>query len=143
MKKKPWQLLFAPERTGQHELIVYTKKIKDNESSSNAVVKFNLDVGKLQRPMKSPVIYNKFKTEKCQIYTSIDEILKKGSIVSIHYVIPGAKSVNLTVDSQLLSNEGYKDLIRQGEIRVGSKDVVIYAKYGRNLSFDGLMKYTI
>ncbi|CAF1009426.1 unnamed protein product [Rotaria sordida] len=142
-EKKLWQLLFAPERAGQHELIVYAKNIKDNQSSSNVVVKFNLEVRRLQRPMKFPVTYNKFQAEKCQIYTPMDGILKKDSIVPIHCVIPGAKSVNLTVDSQLLSNEGYKDPILQRQIRVGSKDVVIYAKYGQSSSFDGLMKYTV
>ncbi|CAF3717594.1 unnamed protein product [Rotaria socialis] len=142
-EKKLWQLLFAPERTGRHELNVYARKITDKESSLNAVVKFNLDVRKLQRPMKFPMTYNKFQIEKCQIYTPIEGILKKGSIVPIHCAIPGAKSVNLTVDSQLLNNEGYRGSILQREIQVGSKDVVIYAKYGKNLSFDSLIKYTV
>ena len=140
---KLWQLLLAPERTGQHEIIVYAKKTNDNESSWNPVVKFNLDVNKLQRSMKFPVIYNKFRTEKCQIYTPIDGILKKGSIVPIHCIIPGAKSVNLTADSQLLAYEGYTDPILQRQIKIGSKDVIIYAKYGHNSSFDGLIKYTV
>lgn len=142
-EKRLWQLLFAPERTGQHDLIVYAKKINDMKSSWNAVVKFNLNVGKLQRPMKFPVIYSKFRTTKCQIYTPIDGTLKKDSIVPIHCVIPGAKSVNLTIDSQLMSYEGYKDPILQRQIRVGSKDVIVYAKYGQNSSFDGLIKYTV
>jgi hypothetical protein len=142
-EKKLWQLLFAPKRIGQHEIIVYAKKTNDNESSWNAVVKFNLDVKKLERPMKFPVIYTRFQTTKCQIYTPIDGILKKGSIVPIHCVIPGAKSVNLTVDSQLLTNEGYKDPILQRQIKTGSKDVIIYAKYGQSSSFDGLIKYTV
>ena len=142
-EKKLWQLLFAPERTGHHELIVYAKKTNDIKSSWNAVVKFNLDVRKLQRPMKFPVIYSKFRTTKCQIYTPIDGILKKDSIVSIHCVIPGAKSVNLTVDSQLQSNEGYQNPVLQRQIRAGSQDVVVYAKYGENSLFDGLIKYTV
>jgi hypothetical protein len=45
--KKLWQLLFAPEQTGPHELIVYAKRMNDSEASSEAVVKFNLNVNKL------------------------------------------------------------------------------------------------
>ncbi|CAF2994685.1 unnamed protein product [Rotaria sp. Silwood2] len=142
-EKKLWQLLFAPERIGEHELIVYSKKNNDNKSSLNPVVKFNLNVKKLQRSMKFPITYHKFQTEKCQIYTPIDGILMKESIVPIHCVIPGAKSINMTVDSQLLNNEGYKNPILQRHIKVGSKDVFIYAKYGQSSSFDALMKYTV
>jgi hypothetical protein len=48
------------ERTGPHELIVYAKRTNDRESSSKSVVKFNLDVIKLRRPMKLPMIYTQF-----------------------------------------------------------------------------------
>ncbi|CAF4152472.1 unnamed protein product [Rotaria socialis] len=106
--KKLWQLLFAPERTGPHELIVYAKRTKDGESSKSDS-KFNLDVTKLRRPMKFHMIYTQFRTKKCQIYTPMDGILKKGSVVPIHCVISGAKDVNLTIDSNWIKNEGYRD----------------------------------
>ncbi|CAF4902913.1 unnamed protein product, partial [Rotaria socialis] len=106
--KKLWQLLFAPERTGPHELIVYAKRTKDGESSKSDA-KFNLDVTKLRRPMKFHMIYTQFRTKKCQIYTPMDGILKKGSVVPIHCVISGAKDVNLTIDSNWIKNEGYRD----------------------------------
>ncbi|CAF3432297.1 unnamed protein product [Rotaria sp. Silwood1] len=141
--KKLWQLLFAPERIGLHELTVYAGRNNDNESSSTSVVQFNLDVNKLQRPMKFPLIYTQFQTKKCQIYTPLDGILKKGSVVPIHCVIPGATDVNLTVDSQWLESEGYRDPILQREITVGSKEVLIYAKYKQKSSYDGLVKYTV
>ncbi|CAF1167744.1 unnamed protein product [Rotaria sordida] len=142
-EKKLWQLLFAPERTGLHELIVYAKRNNDNESSSKSVVRFNLNVNKLRRSIKFPLIYSQFQTKKCQIYTPIDGILKKGSVVPIHCVIPGASDVNLTVDSQWLESEGYTDPILQRKITVGSKDVTIYAKYKQKSSYDGLLKYTV
>ncbi|CAF1482714.1 unnamed protein product, partial [Rotaria sordida] len=142
-EKKLWQLLFAPERTGLHELIVYAKRNNDNESTSEAAVKFYLDVTTLRRPMKFPVIYTHFQTKKCQIYTPIDGILKKDSVVPIHCVIPGASDVNLRVDSQWLKSEGYTDPTLRRQITVGSKDVVIYAKYGQKQTYDGLVKYTV
>ena len=141
--KKLWQLLFAPQRTGFHELIVYAKRNNDNRSTSNAVVKFNLDVDKLRRPMKFPLIYSQFQNKKCLIYTPIGGILKRGSVVPIKCIIPGAVDVNLTVDSQWLKSEGYRNPNLQRSITVGSSDVTIYAKYGNNTNYDGLVKYYV
>jgi hypothetical protein len=142
-EKQHWQLLFAPEQTGPHELIVYANRTNDSKSSSEEVVKFSLNVTKLRRPMKFPLIYSQFQTKKCRIYTPIDGILKKGSVVPIHCVIPGAREVNLTTDSNWLKSEGYIDPVLQRQITVGSKEVTIYANYGENSSYDGLVKYTV
>jgi hypothetical protein len=92
--------------------------------------------------MKFPLIYSQFQTKKCQIYSPIDGILKNGSIVSIHCVIPGAIDVNLKVDSNWLKSEGYRDPILQRQITVGSKEVTIYAKYEEKSSYNALLKYT-
>ena len=105
--KKLWQLLHAPERTGFHELIVYAKRNDDSRSTLEAVVKFNLNVDKLRQPMKLPLTYTQFRNKKCQIYTPIDGILKRGSVVLINCIIPGAVDVNLTAGSQWLKSEGY------------------------------------
>ena len=142
-QKRLWQLLFAPERTGLHELIVYARKVQESPPNWDAVVKFNLNVKELQRPIKFPVLYNKFRTTKCQIYTPIEGVLKKDSIIPIHCIIPGARSVNLTVDSRLLAYEGYRNPILKRQITTESKDVVIYGKYGQSASLDGLIKYTV
>jgi hypothetical protein len=73
----------------------------------------------------------------------MDGILKKGSIIQIHCVIPGATDVNLIVDSKWLQTEGYKDPILQREISVGSKEVVICGKYGQESTYQDLVKYTV
>ncbi|CAM4819275.1 unnamed protein product [Rotaria magnacalcarata] len=140
-EKKLWQILFAPERTGKHEIIVFASKT--NEEGSSSVVRFNLDVTKLRRPMKFPVIYSAFQTAKCQLVTPIDGVLKKGAVVPIECVIPGAIDVNVTVDSKWIGSEGYKDPILQRKITVGSKEVGIYAKYGGTSSYNGLVKYNV
>ena len=139
--KNLWQLLFAPERTGPHELIVFAKG--NSEENSGCVLKFNLDVTKLRQPMKFPTVYSSFHNNKCQLYTPMDGILKKGSVIPFHCVIPGAKEVNLTVDSKWLESEGYTDPILQRYVSVGSKEVTIYAKYGEKPSYVGLVKYTV
>jgi hypothetical protein len=141
--KNRWQLLFAPEQTGSHELIVYAKQNASSESSFTSVVKFYLEVTKIQRPLKFPLIYTQFQTNRCQIFTPLDGILKKDSVVPIHCVIPGAIDVNLTIDSKCLMSKGYKDPILQRQVTVGSKKVVIYAKYGEKSSYDGLVEYTV
>jgi hypothetical protein len=141
--KKLWQLLFAPERTGPHELIVYAKRMNDNESSSNSVVKFNLNVTKLQRPIKFPLIYTEFQTKKCQIYSPIEGIVKKGSVVPIHCVVPGAIDVTVAVDSQVLESGGYSNPIFKRQVPAGSSDVIICAKFGQKSDYSGLVKYTI
>ncbi|CAF1378502.1 unnamed protein product [Adineta steineri] len=141
--KRLWQLLFAPEHTGQHELIVYGKRTSDTESSSTSVVKFNLNVTKLRRPMKFPTTYGQFEIRKCQIYTPLEGILKKGSVVPIHCIIPNALDVRVDVDSKRIGNEGYTNQILQKEVTVGSREITIYAKYEEGSNYTGLVKYTV
>ena len=142
--KNLWQLLFAPERTGQHELIVFARRKDDTKSTSGAVVRFNLDVTKLRRPMKFPVIYTEFQTKKCRIYTPLNGILKKNSAVSIRCFVPGARDVNITVDSKWLKSQGYSNSTLRRKIRAGSREVMIYAKYEENSErYIGLVKYSI
>jgi hypothetical protein len=139
---KLWQLLFAPERTGSHELMVYAKRTDDTTSSSAAVVKFNLEVTELQQQMKFPITYTLFQTKRCQMYNPLDGVLKAGSTVPIHCLIPGALNVNVKVDSKWLKSEGYANPILQRQITVGSTDVIIYAKYEEKSNYNSLVKYT-
>ncbi|CAF1343855.1 unnamed protein product [Adineta ricciae] len=142
-EKNYWQLLFAPERTGQHKLAVYGKRIHDSESKLSLVIEFNLNVTKLQRSMKFPKTYTSFETNKCQIYTPMEGILKKNSIVPIHCVIPGAKDVIIIVDSKWLDKEGYTDPVLQKQITVGSNEVYICAKYDEGTSYERIIEYTV
>ncbi len=57
-----WQLLFALECTGQHDLVVFAKR--NNEENPRCALKFHLNVAQLYRPMKFPTVYNKFHTSK-------------------------------------------------------------------------------
>ncbi|CAF0907576.1 unnamed protein product [Rotaria sp. Silwood1] len=142
-ERELWQLLFAPEQTGQHQLFIFAKPINDTDKLAAAVVMFSLNVTKLQQPMKFPMTYAAFHTTKCRIYTPLNGILKKDSLVPIHCCIPGAKSVILTIGSQPLRTEGYVDPILQREITVDSEEVIIHAKYGRNPHYTSLIKYFV
>jgi hypothetical protein len=93
--------------------------------------------------MKFPLIYTHFQTKKCQLYTPLDGIVKKGSVIPIHCFIPGAIDVNVAVDSKLLENGGYSNPIFKRQVTAGSKNVLICAKYGQKSGYDGLVQYNV
>jgi hypothetical protein len=70
-------------------------------------------------------------------------VLKKGTTIPIHCVIPGATDVGLTIDSNWIKANGYQNPIIKQNITVGSKEVTIYANYGQKSSYDGLVEYTV
>ena len=142
-EKQLWQMLFAPERTGVHALTVFAKEIKQKDAPSNAVVKFSLNVNKLRRPMKFPLIYTQFQTKKCQIVTPMEGVLKRGAMVPLYCVIPGALEVIVIVDSKPLEPGGYSHSVLQREIQVGSQEVAIFAKFDKKSNHDGLIKYSV
>ena len=142
-EKQTWQLLFAPEQTGLHELIVYAQRIHDNTTSARPAVMFLLYVTKLKQCIKFPTTYTQFEKTKCQIFTPLTGILNKGSTIPVHCFIPDATSVLLTVDSKSLRNDGYRDSILQRQITVGSEEVTICAKYGQNPHYTTLIKYSV
>ena len=141
--KNLWQLLFAPERTGPHELIIFARRSTEKSTSSDAVVRFNLNVTKLRRSMKFPMVYTQFQTKKCQIYTPLDGIVKKGSMVPIHCFVPGAKDVTVAIDSQLLPKGGYANSVYSREVKAGSTNVLICADFGQKTGYDGLIQYNV
>lgn len=142
-EKQYWQLLFAPERIGKHKLLVFAHCSTPDGVISGIVVEFNLDVTQLRHSIKFPVTYTTFLTKKCRIYEPIDGILKRGTVVLIHCEIPNAKQVDLTVDSKWVKTEGYQNSILKRQIIVGSREVIIYAKYDENTIYHELIKYIV
>ena len=142
-RKKVWQLLYAPERNGLHELYVFAKRVQNAQSPANAVVKFNLNVTKIGRPMKFPMTYTLFQTKKCQIISPLDGVLKKGANVSINCIVPGAIDVSVAVDGKLLESGGYSNSVFKRDVTAGSKDLLICAQYNQKTGFDGLIQYTV
>jgi len=102
-----------------------------------------MHVAEIQRPMKFPIIYPRFKTSKAGIYEPIDGKLKKGSTVLIHCMIPNSTDVKITVDSKWIPSEGYQGTILKRRLTVGSKDVVIYAKYGQGANYESVIAYSV
>jgi hypothetical protein len=140
--KKLWHLLFAPQSTGEHDLVVFAKR-NSEENAESSVLKFRLNVTHLNRSTKFPTVHEKFYTHKCRIYEPLNGILKKGTTVPIHCIIPGANDVKLTVDSNWVKVTEYQDPVFKQNIIVGSKEVTIYANYGEKSSYDGLVEYSV
>ncbi|CAF1233539.1 unnamed protein product [Adineta steineri] len=139
--KRLWQLLFAPQCIGQHELIVFANRY--SESNSKCALKFDLNITQLKQPIKFPTIYPSFQVIKGRIYEPINGLVKKDTTISIHCFIPGAKDVNLTIDSKWANGGGYEDPFYKRTVTVGSKEVTIYAKYGEDFSYQALIKYNV
>jgi len=142
-EKQHWQLFFAPEQTGEHKLLVFAHCSTPDGVISGIAVEFQLNVTQLRHSTKFPVIYTTFLNKKCRIYEPMDGVLKRNTAVCIHCEIPNARQVDLTIDSKWVKTEGYKNSILKREIIVGSREVIIYAKYDENTIYNELIKYTV
>ena len=142
-EKRHWQLLFAPQRTGEHKLLIFAQRQSDKQGTIPMVAQLGLNVTKLRNPMTFPLIYTKFESDKCRIYEPLNGVLKRGAIVPFHCVIPGATAVELQVDSKWIDEKGYADPVMKMNVQVGSSDVTVYAKYGESKNYTGLIKYAV
>ncbi|CAF0936817.1 unnamed protein product [Adineta ricciae] len=139
--RRLWQLLFAPQCIGQHKITVFAKH--HEESKSKCALQFDLNVTHLKLPIKFPTTYETFENRKGRIYEPLNGILKAGTTISIHCLIPGASDVNLTTDSIWANKEGYEDPVFKRTITVGSKKLTIYAKYGEESSYQSFITYLV
>jgi hypothetical protein len=142
-EKQHWQLFFAPERIGQHKLLIFAHCSTPDGVISGIAVEFYLNVTQLRHSIKFPVIYTTFLTRRCRIFEPINGILKRNTTVCIHCEIPDARQVDLTIDSKWIKTEGYQNSILKRQILVGAKEVIIYAKYDENTVYSELIKYTV
>ncbi|CAF1314943.1 unnamed protein product [Adineta ricciae] len=142
-EKKQWQLLFASQETGLHQLSIFARRRVDTTKKFNSVAEFDLNVTNLDNPLTLPFTYGKFGENHCRIYEPLSGILEKNAVVPFKCVIPDAKDVKLQIDSHWIDTEGYRDSIFQTEVKIGSKDVVIYAKYEEGNNYDALIKYSV
>ncbi|UJR19899.1 hypothetical protein I4U23_023032 [Adineta vaga] len=78
-----------------------------------------------------------------RIYEPINGILKKGTTIPIHCMIPDVTDVNLTIDSKWAKVEGYQNPDFKRTVTVGSKEITIYAKYEEDSNYQALVKYSV
>ena len=142
-QKQLWQLFFAPERIGQHKLLVFAHCVTPDGIISGITVEFFLNVTTIRHSMKFPIIYTSFLTRRCRIFEPLDGILKRNSLVTFHCEIPNAKQVDLTIDSKWIKSDGYLNSIFRKEILIGNKEVILYAKYDDTTVYTELIKYIV
>ncbi|CAF1465487.1 unnamed protein product [Adineta ricciae] len=142
-ERNVWQLLFAPERTGEHELMIYARNINSDDKKSKSVAMFPLHVTHLQQRIKFPTIYPEFLTYKCRIYSPLNGQLTRGSVVDFHCYLPEAVLATMTNNSRMLREENVVNCNFQRTLTVGSDEVTICAKYGRNPHYTVLIKYIV
>ena len=141
VEKRLWQLLFAPEWCGRHKLTVFAKR--NGEGTSQCAVQFNLNVTRLPRSIKFPTVYDRFQATKSRICEPMNGVLKRNAIVPIHCLIPGASAVSVGIDGTLTKPEGYVDPVLKRQVTVGTSDVTIYAQYGNESNYQGLVRYSV
>ncbi|CAF3982606.1 unnamed protein product, partial [Rotaria sp. Silwood1] len=108
-----WQCLFAPHRSGFHELTIFARRVIQtptrnvNEGKSySCVAKFGLQVPDGFNGKKTfPTTYSTFSEHKCQIIGPFDGSLKAGSKATIQCRIPGAYCARLLLDGNWLSED--------------------------------------
>ena len=142
-QKKVWQLLFAPERPGLHQLFVFAKPVKDKDGSSIAVVRFSLNVTKLKKPIKFPMLYTQFQTKKCQIITPLEGVLKRGAVIPFQLYLPDALEAAVFIDSEPTENQGFDNGHLRRNVKVGSREVMICGKYHKKSDYSGLVAYSV
>jgi hypothetical protein len=107
------------------------------------IVKFQLMVPQLYQSMIFPYISTEFSTNKCRLFELLNGVLRKGSIVLFHMMIPGATDISIKVDSQWSDDEHNDKSHIKKQVAVGSKDVTILAKFGQNTNYNALLQYSV
>jgi hypothetical protein len=97
--------------------------------------------------MPFPETYLTFNDTKCHLIEPLNGVLQSGSTVHFRCQIPGAREVNMTVDSHWIKGDALKpdeNNVLDGEIQVGQKEVAVWVKFNdENSLYTGLLKYTV
>ncbi|CAF1015925.1 unnamed protein product [Didymodactylos carnosus] len=140
--KDLWQCLFAPQNIGLHKITIYAKWIAESDVL-HSVVEFDMDVTHLKRSTTFPQTYSHFYQTKCKIYEPLEDNLKRGSTVTLHYRIPDADKVRIKSGSEWLTEGGYEKNIFKRQIVVSNENITIMASYKDDNSFHSLIVYTM
>ncbi len=118
-----------------------------SSGSYESVIEFGLDMPDMVQFKKFPLTYSTFTTNKCQIFEPLADKLRRGTKVTIHCRIPGARCVCLAFDGTLSSQEQTRinDIFKQ-EITVPKREVTVYVQFTdskKSNSYAALFNYTV
>jgi transglutaminase-like putative cysteine protease len=144
--RKLWQCLFRPQTSGYQTLDIYARDVQSSKTYESAI-EFGLDMSHVIRYEGFPLTYSNFSTNKCQIFEPLADKLRRGSQVTIHCRIPGARCVRLGFDGTLSSQEQtiINDIFKQ-QITVPKREIVVYVQFAnskKSHSYEGLFKYAV
>ena len=140
-----WQCLFRPRASGYQTLSIYGRQ-GQSTGSYHGAIEFGLNMPDMVQFKKFPLTYGNFTDNKCQIFEPLVGKLKRGTNVTIHCRIPGARCVCLAFDGILSSQEHniVNDIFKQA-ITIPDREVTVYVKFANNPksnSYTGLFTYT-
>jgi hypothetical protein len=93
-----------------------------------------------------PITFGKFIEYRCQIFSPLDGILKRGMEVIIHCRIPNASYGRISIDGIWLEEILIKDETFKQEIIVPEREIIIYAQFinkKSSNSYYGLVRYLV
>ncbi|CAF5214683.1 unnamed protein product, partial [Rotaria magnacalcarata] len=145
--RQVWQCLFSPYKSGFHTLIIFAKQLSQINLFKN-VIELGVTVHSRDfiKGKTLPMTFGKFSEYKCQIFSPLDGVLKRGTKVTIRCHIPHASSARISLDGVWLDEVTlYNEAFKQ-QINVPEREVIIYAKFMNkkmNKHYHGLIRYTV
>jgi hypothetical protein len=142
-----WQCLFAPSKIGFYTLIILANRSSTSHLLNN-VIELGIEISPkdfLKRKIL-PITFGKFLEHKCQIFSPLDGVLKRGITMIIHCRIPNASCARISVDGIWLEEITIKDDIFKQEIIVPEREIIVYAQFKTKKStntYDGLIRYLV
>ena len=143
-----WQCLFAPYQCGFYTLIIFATRLSNTNSSFVNVMELGIEIPAkdfLRRKIL-PITYGKFVEYKCQIFSPLNGVLKRGTKVTIHCRIPNASYGRIAIDGIWLEEISIKNEIFKQEILVPEQEIIVYAQFiNRKTSnnYYGLIRYLV
>ena len=130
---------------GVYKLLIYAKKGK-NKNPYLSAVEFLISVNHdISVKKEFPHIYSAFTDRRCFLYEPKVGGVKKGSTTRFKVKIPSAAVASVMVGNvwrDLKRNEQEEDVF-EGDILVDADNLVLYAKFGGNKNFDGVLGYKV
>jgi len=145
--RQVWQCLFSPYKIGFHTLIVFANEISSVNLLKN-VLEFGLEINDKSslRSKCLPITFGKFTEHKCQLFSPLDGVLKRGTKVTIRCRMPNALSARISLDGIWLDEMKLKNDIFKQQINVPDREIIVYAQFidkKKSKTYDGLIRYSV
>ena len=112
------------------------------------VLEFGLEINDKSslRSKCLPITFGKFTEHKCQLFSPLDGVLKRGTKVTIRCRMPNALSARISLDGIWLDEMKLKNDIFKQQINVPDREIIVYAQFidkKKSKTYDGLIRYSV